>query len=242
MPRRTDLWIVGVGIRGLDQITLETLEVLKRCRKVLHLTHQHKRFKKINPNIVDLEEFYWTGEEDWKIHDRILKLVLEEVERGPEVAVVSYGHPMVFDDSTLDLVKISKQKGFSCRVLPAISCLDTLCIDLGIDYGAGLQLFEATQLVEDEIPVNPEVDTLLMQLGHFGTSIVEDDVDNPPGRFTPLVEYLTRFYDPDHRVVIAFSNDGNISQPELLRTKLARLDSHRRRIFPGVTLYIPACE
>ena len=167
--------------------------------------------------------------------------MLDEVEKGPEVALASYGHPMVFDDTTMELVRLSKKRGFRCRVLPAVSCIDTLCVDVGIDPGDGLQVFEASDLVELNMSMNPQLNTLLFQIGTFGTSVIGDD-EPVPGRFTPLVEYLQRFYPPDHRVIIVFSNDGSMPGPDLLKTRLSRMDSHRRRIFPGVSLYIPALD
>ncbi len=239
MRRKTDLWILGIGIRGMQQITLETLEVLERCRRVLHLTHQHREMKRLNPNVVDLEPFYWTAAERDSVYEDLVELVLDEVENGPEVALVSYGHPMIYDDVTLDLVRLCRRRGFRCRVLPAVSCLDSLAIDLGIDYGYGLQVYEATQLVEEEYVMNPALHTLIMQLGVFGTSRITDRVPNRPGRFTPLVEFLERFYPSDHPATIAFSDDGSMSGPKVVKTRISRLDSHRRSIFPGVTLYLP---
>ena len=237
---RVDLWILGLGIRGLRQVTLETLEVLERCRIVLHLTQQHEALARINPRLVDLEDDYWTGEERGVVYERLVRLVLAEVARGPEVAVVFYGHPMIFDDVTLALVRRSKRRGLRCRVLPAVSCLDTLCIDLGIDYGYGLQVFEATTLVTHRQPLSPELDALVLQLGEFGTDRTADTILDHAGRFTPLVEHLRRFYPGDHRAVIAFSDDGEMAKPRLLRTRIDELDAHARRIFPGVTLYLPA--
>ncbi len=236
---RADLWILGLGIRGVRQVTLETLEVLRRCRRVLHLTHQHAELRRINPRLVDLEESYWTGEERTVVYDRLVEMVLAEVARGPEVALVSYGHPMIFDDVTLDLVGRSKREGFTCRVLPAISCLDTLCIDLGIDYGRGLQVFEASSLVVDDQPLRPELDTLVLQLGEFGTELTADAVPMVGKRLRPLVEHLLRFYPQDHRAIIVFSDDGSFERPALVKTRIARLGAHAARIFPGVTLYLP---
>jgi precorrin-6B methylase 1 len=234
-----DLWILGLGIRGLSQVTVETLDVLRRCRRILHLTQQHEELAAINPRLVDLEEAYWTGEERPVVYERLVELVLAEVARGPEVALVSYGHPMIFDDVTLELVRRSRRDGFTCRVLPAVSCLDTLCIDLGIDYGRGLQVFEASSLVADDQPMSPQLDTLVLQLGEFGTDRTADTLDGSRGRLRPLVRHLLRFYAPGHRAVIAFSDDGDFAEPQLLGTRVGRLAAHAGRIFPGVTLYLP---
>lgn len=237
-----DLWILGVGIRGIDQITLETLSVLKDCRIVLDLTHLEDELRKINPNTVDLDGVYWVDSEREDVYETLVETVLEEVGKGPGVALVSYGHPMVFDDVTLELVERCKKQGLDCRVLPGVSCLDTLCIDLGFDYGNGFQIFEATHLVYTDVPMNPNLHALVFQLGEFDNTRIAEEDPRPRQVLQPFVDYLLRFYDPKHRATIVFSDDGSLSKPKLLKTTVAKIASYHRSIFPGVSLYLPPLE
>ena len=63
MAKLADLYLVGTGIYGLSQITLGTRDIIKRCRRVFDLAHQHRFMKKLNPATVDLDSLYWTGEQ-----------------------------------------------------------------------------------------------------------------------------------------------------------------------------------
>ena len=233
-----DLYLLGIGIGGPGQITRETWRVLRRCRLVLYLSHRNDILSRINKNTRDLEDVYWTGDKYDEVYERIVRLVLDEVKNAPGVAFVTYGHPMFFDSVNLELLARSKRQGLVAKVLPAVSCLDTLCVDLGIDYGDGTQIFEANDLVSQKLDMNPNLHTLVLQLGNFGTSRTNGQYCWRIGHFSPLIDHLGRYYPVDHRVMIAFSSDG-LDEPMLLRTRIQRLDSHRRRIFPGTTLYLP---
>jgi precorrin-6B methylase 1 len=44
------IYIVGVGIKGFKQITLEAIEIIKKSQKVYHLTLFHDDLVKLNSN------------------------------------------------------------------------------------------------------------------------------------------------------------------------------------------------
>ena len=239
MAKRADLYLLGIGIRGIKQVSMETLAALRKCRKIFHLTDQHRQLKRINPNVVDWGSQYWTDEDLDIVYKRLTDRLLEEVSRGSGVASVIYGHPLFFDDVHMQLRKISKKRGIRCVTLPGISSLDTLSIDLGVDYAEGLQVFEANDLVENAVIVNPELHTLLFQIGGFGLYTASNPQGSGPDRFKKIQRYLLRFYSSQQRIVIAFSDPDDGEGSMLLRSRLHRLSSHHRRMFVGTTLYIP---
>jgi len=239
MPKLADLYLVGIGIRGLNQISLEALSELKRCRKIFHTTDQHRALMRINPNVVDLDSVFWTDEEHHVVYDRVVNMVLEEVEKGPGVASVIYGHPLFFDDIHTELIRRAQKLGLEHVVLPGISSLDTLCIDLNVDYGEGLQVFEAEDLVELALTVNPHLHTLVFQIGEFGMGTLTSTAPTARGRFKPMEDHLMRFFPADHKIVIASSDEGDGDGPLKFKTRLRSLDSHRRRIPLGTTMYVP---
>jgi hypothetical protein len=233
-----DLYLLGTGIDGVRQMTAETRDVLRRCRIVLHLSDQHRALSRLNPNTVNLDEQYWTGELREAVYRRLVRMVMEEVERGPGVALVSYGHPLLFDDSAATLRRKARRRGWRCAVLPAISCLDTLCIDLAIDYGDGLQVFDAYHLVESKLTLCPMIHTLIFQLYEFGWDRTADAIQAEPGRFHALERHLSRFYPKSHPVFFIYSDDGD-SGLVRIKTRIDRIDTRQSKMFPGLTLYLP---
>lgn len=234
-----DLYLIGTGIRDLEQLTAEARAVLGRCRKVFHLTSSHDGLAGLCPEVVDHAADYWTGEPAREVYRRIADKVMAEVANGPGVANVIYGHPLFFDDINMDLIRRCRSAGLSYRVLPGISCLDTLSADLEIDYGDGLQVYEAQDLVYRAHPLNPRVHAVILQIGSFGSDVTIAEIPSPPGRFRPLEEYLMRYYPPEHPVTVAFSDRGDEWTRFQLRCPIAELDANRARIFKGTTLYVP---
>jgi precorrin-2 methylase len=233
-----DLYLVGLGIRFAEHLTTEARSVLERCRIVLHVDENHRGLKRFNERVVNLGRLYWTGDDRALVYARICQRVVKEMGRGPGVTLVTYGHPLLFDDVMHDLLRYCRRHRRSVRVVPGVSCLDTLAIDLGLDYGDGVQIYDSTDLVLNQHKLNPHIHTLLLQLAEYNFVRTSDALDRAkPRRYGSLVNYLRRFYPASHRVFVVYSNDGKVGQRFCVR--LSDLDKHRMRMFPGTTLYVP---
>ena len=244
--RSADLYLVGRGIAdGISQMTVEGLEALKRSRVVFDLSGDARAIRKVHPNVIDLAREYWTGERLDNVHVRLQKRIFDEVENnGPVVSVVVDGHPMFFDDMNWNLVRKGRRRGLRVVPLAGICCVDTMTIDLEIDIGDGTQVVEANHLVTHDLTLNPYLQTFVFQVAKFGTRFASAETSrNLPGRFTPLVKHLTRFYPPDHMATLLVS--GGNAKPLRKRIRLGRLDDARaflhRHQDEGMTMHIPPC-
>lgn len=237
MPKKCDLYLVGIGINGLRQMTVESQEILESARIVLHDTYSHRQLKKLNPNTKSLEKIYWTDEEHAVVYDRMYDYVLDEVSRGSGVALVTYGHPFFFDSVNLRLSSGCEKLGYRCIALPGVSSLDTLSCDLNIDYGDGLQVFEASSLVDLKHPINPNVHTMIFQIGEFGMYTTSHVASKKADRFKPLQRHLLKYFPKNHEFSIICSDDGDGHYQ--IKGKLADLNSKRNRIVLGSTMYVP---
>lgn len=239
MVEDADLYLAGMGFRGVDQMTVETRKVLESCRIVYHLTPHHAELAAINPNVVDMSDAYWTGEELGVVYERIFQMILKEVRHGPRVVSIGEGHPLFFDDCHMRLLQRCRRIKKKCIVLPAVSCLDTMCIDLRIDYAyPGLQVFEATTAVENGWVLSPHLHTFLLQVGEFGTTISPDHVEASKEMFKPLQDYLLRHYDASHRAIVCFTENAMHKKVQF-STRIEHLGGHWRQITTGTTLYLP---
>ena len=238
VSKKIDLYILGTGINGIDQLTRESEKALREARIVLQLTGGLQReLGRINPNTEDLDPVYGSGDDRGVGYSRLIRRVMDELRRGPGVAIVTYGHPLFFDDVNNELLRRGRRAGYKVKVLPAISCLSTLSVDLEIDYGDGLQIYEATELVLYRHRLNPNIHTLLIQVGMFKFDGTPDMAPTFPGRFDSLRAYLLKFYPPSQKIKLAISDEGE--GREIISSRLHRLDSHRRRMSISTTMYIP---
>ena len=242
MKGNADIYLVGIGFGPLRQLTADGMLALRNGRIVYHLTRYHEELKKLNENTVSLDDVYWTGEVVTVVYERLFRLFIAEIKRGKRVVSVVEGHPLFYDDCHARIVRWCKRNRKTCIVVPGVSCLDAISCDLEVDFGvAGLQVFEASTLVELEQTMNPTVHTLLMQAGEFGTDVTPDAVLEIKGMFLPLVSYLTRFYPANHRAIVCRTEHRGFKKIKFT-TRIDRIDHHRKVICNGTTLYIPPLD
>jgi tetrapyrrole methylase family protein/MazG family protein len=236
-----DITLAGIGIGGFDLVTLETVKAFESARVIFDFTWSHqKRLKEYGKPIIRLDDSYWSGDVDENVYRKLANIVLEEARKGPGIVYVEDGHPAFFDNVTWDVYRRGKKRGLKVRILPAISCLDSMIAKCGLEIdSAGFQVFEATSLVAYNQKFNPNVDMLIMQIGWFATSLLFAPKSNKAGRFKPLIDYLRRFYPADHPVTVMRAPGTPREEALALSTQLSGLDRHRRRIASDSCLYVP---
>lgn len=236
-----DIALTGIGIGGFEQTTLATLEAFQSARIIFHLTSHHNRLKKICKNVVNLERKYWTGEEDVEVYSRLADLLLSEAGNGPGVVAVGDGHPAYYDDVTWDVYRRGSKRGLDVRIIPAISCLDSMAANCGLEIDTnGIQILDAPTMVDFDQKINPYLDTLIMQIGWFGTSALVNMLSSRKGVLVPVVKHLTKYYPSDHRVRLMRAPYDRTESPTVITTQLGSLDSHHRKIVTSMCLFIPA--
>jgi uncharacterized protein YabN with tetrapyrrole methylase and pyrophosphatase domain len=239
--RSFDIALTGVGIGGFSQTTLETLDAFKRARIIFHLTSYHRKLQQYCKQVVNLDSQYWTGELDTDVYTRMANTILDEAKKGPGVVMVGDGHPAYYDDVTWDIYRRGKRRGLNVKILPAISSIDSMAANCGLEiHTGGFQIFDATTIVAINQDLNPHVDTLIMQIGWFGTSLIFDINESKKGRFKPFIKYLRRFYPKDHPVRVMEAPFNEQNPAVVISTKLGWLDDHHRRIMPIMSMFIPA--
>lgn len=239
--KANDITIAGLPIGKLYRITPETLTAIKKARVVLDLTSNTRLLRRFCKNVIDLDPDYWTGEEDEVVYTRIANKVLDQARDGPGVVLVVDGHPGIYQDLSWDIYDRGRRRKLKVTILPAVSFLDLMIAfcNLRVD-ASGLQILEATSVVAYKYPLNPLVDTLLMQIGWFGTSLLVDIAENKEGRFTPLIKYLRKFYPEDHMIKLIRAPSSADERPTIISSKLSALDKFRRSITTDMTMLIPS--
>jgi hypothetical protein len=99
----------------------------------------------------------------------MVEALLAPVRTGRNVCAAFYGHPGVFVTPGHEAIRRARVEGYPARMQPAISALDCLVADLGIDPAAtGLQSFEATDFVMYRRRVDTTALLVLWQIGVVG--------------------------------------------------------------------------
>ena len=131
-----DLYIVGLGIVGVRQITREVDDVLARCREVLVVDPGfgvREYLEERCETVTDLVPVTYR-ELDPRIsaYDRMTAAVLDAALDHPPVAFAVYGHPQVYVYPSMQIQEAARLLGLTVQILPGISALDALLLDVGL--------------------------------------------------------------------------------------------------------------
>ena len=198
------LTVVGTGIALREQVTPEAAAAIERADEVLYLVAQPltaEWIERTNPHSRSLEGLYGQGKPRRETYAEMVDELLAPVRAGSEVCAAFYGHPGVFVRPGHEAVRRARDEGHRARMLPAVSALDCLVADLGIDPAAtGLQSYEATDFLVHRRPADPAALLVLWQIGVVG----ELGVTMEPRRenVALLVERLAETYPRDHEAIL----------------------------------------
>lgn len=134
------------------------------------------------------------------------------------------------------------ERGLTVEPQPGISALDCVFADFNLDPMHGFQIFEASDLIVREWELNPQMPTMVWQLGAIETVLYKDDWSNPE-RYTRFREYLERFYPSDHEIELLQAATYPAADSGRFAFELGELESMHEAIDRGMyILYLPPVE
>lgn len=240
MTKKGSLMVVGSGIKSIGHVTLEAQGWIARADKVLYAVADPATeiwIKRAHPDAEDLVVHYRDDTKRIDTYHAMTAAILRHVRAGLDVCAVFYGHPGVFVRPSHDAVRIARAEGYRAGMLPAVSALDCLFADLGIDPAdAGCQMFEATDYLLHRRRLSTDCHIILWQIGAVGDpghSSAGYDARNLP----LLVGALQEVYGQDYDVVHYQAAKYPLCPALIQRMPLSRLVP--RMVSAASTLYVP---
>ena len=198
-----ELIILGSGIETVGFTHADELYI-KEADKVFYCVADPATLvwlKNLRPDGYDLYVLYGEGKQRYVTYMQMTEAMLHYVRKGQKVVGIYYGHPGVFVLSTHRAVQIGRQEGHRVVMRAAVSALDTLCADIGIDPSTpGMQTFEATDVLIRQRRLDPELHLVLWQVGLVGDLGYRREGSLNTG-FTLLLDYLEGVYGPEQRII-----------------------------------------
>jgi siroheme synthase len=234
---RGRLVIVGTGITGVSQLTLEAVAWIEAADVVCYVLadplterwlHAHAR------SAEDLARLHQSSAPRLHAYRAMSDRLVEHAREGRLVVGVFYGHPGVFTSPSHWAVQGARAAGISARMLPAVSAEDCLFADLGIDPGDGAcQSFEATDmLIRARVPAT-DAHLVLWQVG----VVAQMGLRTGHGHIAELVQYLERFYPANHVVTHYQAAQSVVADPTIHPLPLGELGTLSLAVTS--TLYVP---
>jgi hypothetical protein len=153
-------------------VTPEAASAIERADEVLYLVTQPltaQWIERANPRSRSLHGLYESGKPRRETYTEIVDELLEHVRPGLDGGARYDRLPGVIGNPGHEAIRRARAEGYPARMLPAVSALDCLVADLGIDPAAtGLHSYEATDFVIHRRRPDPTAALVLWQIGVVG--------------------------------------------------------------------------
>lgn len=207
MHKQGVLLVVGAGIRTDSQLTREAEKAIVAADKVLFAVQDPwavQAIRALRPDAASLS-YPHDGTPRRKIYEEMVERIVSEVLGGQKVCAVFYGHPGVLADAPHEAVRRVAAAGLVARMCPAVSFLDCLFADLGVDPARqGCTVLEAGDFLFRPRRLDPHVSLVLSQISQIGNPGVFDakDHDRIARGLSLLAEVLCEIWPGSHEAIL----------------------------------------
>jgi precorrin-6B methylase 1 len=241
--KQGSLIIVGSGIKSVGHLTLETQGWIKQADIVIYCVADPVTeiwIKKNSRRHFDLYSLYGNEKKRIDTYNDMVETMLKYVRKGMDVCGVFYGHPGIFVLPSHKAIKIARSEGYAASLLPAISALDCLFADLGVDPSShGCLEYEATDMLLRKRPLQNDMHAIIWQIGCVGDlGFKFAGYDNR--NLHILVDYLEQSYNPDH--VVTHYQGSQYPICKAFIEEVCLKDLRKSKVTGISTLYIPPQE
>ncbi len=242
-PRTPHIYIAGLGMQTVTQITREVQDACRSSTEILYLDTgiaTRTFLETLCPRVTPLfDESYARDASRVSAYHHVAARVIEAALDHPPVTLALHGHPLVAAVPPFLVLELAAALDLRVTVLPGISALDTMLADLRLDPVVhGIQMYEATDVLLRRRPLQSDVPAILWQIGSLETCLYSQAVSLPE-RFARLITHLRQFYPARHEVVAIYCSPHPIMPAKILRFALEDLAEHAAEFHTGFTLYVP---
>jgi hypothetical protein len=239
----TALYIAGLGLQTVAQITREVETAIRASHEVLYLDAgvATKPFlESLCPRVTALyEESYAEARPRADAYEHMAARVVDAALDHPPVTFAIHGHPLIAAHPPFLILELAHALELAVEVLPGISAVDALLADLRLDPVVhGMQMYEATDLLLRRRPLHADVPAIIWQIGPIETCLHSMRVSRPD-RFARFIAHLRQYYPPRHEVVAIYCSPHPILKPAIFRFALEDMGQYAAEIHAGFTLYVP---
>jgi precorrin-3B methylase len=239
----TALYIAGLGLQTVSQVTREVEAAMRASREILFLDAgvATKTFlEALCPRVTPLyEQSYVEDQPRVTAYQHIAARVMDAAIDHPPVTFAIHGHPLIAAHPPFLILELAHALQLSVEVLPGVSAIDSIMADLRLDPVVhGVQMYEATDLLLRRRPLQADVPAIIWQIGPIETSLHSMRVSQPE-RFTRFIAHLRQYYPPGHHIVAIYCSPHPILPPAIFRFALEDMGQYAAQIHSGFSLYIP---
>ncbi|MCW9029842.1 MAG: SAM-dependent methyltransferase [Kangiella sp.] len=234
---------VSTGMLLAGHISVRSLSELKNADVVFCLVPHpviEEWLKQVAKKVVSLQSLYAEGKHRMDTYEEMVSMMMKVVRLGKSVCGAFYGHAGVFAWAPHETIRQAQAEGYHAYMEAGISAEACLYADLGIDPGNfGVQSYEASQFLFFNHTPNNKAYLILWQIGLVGEHTAKK-LSTTKNRIRKFVEYLMKWYPPNHEVTIY---EAQVLPIDKVRKDTVRLDELEQEELKLIsTLVIPPAE
>lgn len=238
---RGSLVVAGTGLRAEKHITAESKSAILDSDVVYYLIpdpFSKSYISRLRSDAIDLSTEY-TETDTRRDFYRGISLEVVDSALSRRTCFVVYGHPAVLADAARMAVTMAREKDIPTEMLPGISARDCFASDLNIDLvNQGVHEYEATNLVNSEMRLDPTVGQLIWQIGLIGNRGWPPEPRAKEAE--TLFKALTDAFGKDHKAIIYEASFFDMQDPRVEQLRVGGLTIED--LTPATTLYVPPLQ
>lgn len=239
------VFVIGSGIRGKEQLTLEAVSYIKKSDKVLFFPNGSLNEEwLINglhvKNTESLALQYKDGAKDTDNYNRILSRIIDSTKEHKILSVLVPGHPRVGVSWIRELYEEDSKGRLKVYIIEGISSFDTMISDLMNDpLEKGSVIIDANRLLLNRIKLDSRLNYFIYHICSVSTSKTHYSNPTLENRIDLLKEYLLESFDPEHEIIIIQTGERSGIDHINITTTLKQLGDYITSITFATTLFIP---
>lgn len=236
---KADIYIIGLGIGGFEQRTVEVDQLLRDAEVVVHLTAFHNELVEIcSGQVINLSDLYFSNKSPDIVYQDIAEYIISisnNLSSLGNLCFLNYGHPAFLVDSTWIITENSKK---NVKVIPAMSFLDRIFCDIPIRVDNGFSYFEAETLVN----INPSFDInyplIISQVGEIGAEKIEPTTNSHNILKIIRDKLQEQYHIHNPKCHLVFSPYRKDMEPSVFSAYLSELDSLAKYLHNGCSILV----
>lgn len=236
--------LVGLGMYPQRDLTLGGRDAILSSKLVLLSSNPAIRPWLVELGVKfirDISDRYVDGGKDVDNYAAIIDAVLDASHEYGDVAYVVPGNPNLGVTATQRfLATAAKEDDLTVQVIPGVSSLDTIAMDLDLDYlERSCVILDSNRLLLLRYQLDPRIGVLIYHASSVGTSRTDYSKPWESNRLDLLQSYLCEQLDPTRPFYAVVSQTTADTTPRVLSGELSTLAESIRDIDYATTLYIP---
>lgn len=159
--------IVGLGPSDGSLLTRRAWSVLAGAETVYLRTARHPAVSDLPAGVpqISFDQFYESEPDFEQVYARIIAEITRRARDGEQVVYAVPGDPHIGESTVSGIRRLAAEEGIAVSIVSGVSFVEPVLAAVGIDGLAGLQLFDALDLVSfHHPPLNPDIPVLIGQV------------------------------------------------------------------------------